>query len=427
LKLLFVTPYLPSPPTFGGQRRLHGLMRELSKGHDVSVVSMFDPREDVREGKSATAAYCRSVTLVPNRRYTEGGAQKRLSQIGSLLSAKSYERTSYYERAMQAAIVRATREERFDLVQFEFMQMTSYAGNLHRGHDDGGPLLCLDEHNVEYDIVRRTAGAEVGLLRRAYSTVNWRKLRAEERRAWRIFDGTVLTSERDERLLLEDEPSARTAVVANGVDVDAFQPEKMVRPDSTVLFFGALNYYPNVDALQFFLREVWPLVKAGRPDARFRILGPKPPPAISSQTDPTVELVGYVDDVRPHVSRASVVIAPLRIGGGTRLKVLEAMALGKAIVSTTIGAEGIDVTHGKEILLADDARKFASEIESVIGDPGMADRLGRAARSLVVDRYSWHASTARLVDFYEELREERLRRASTSSSRMSANRGSRTR
>jgi polysaccharide biosynthesis protein PslH len=399
VKLLFVTPYLPSPPTFGGQRRLHGLLRELARDHDVSLVSMVDPGENVERSVRATLEHCKSVVTIPAARLAAQGRKKRLLQLGSLLSARSYEGVIYDERAMQTAVDQALARERFDVVQVEFAQMALYA----RSRDRRGPRYCLDEHNVEYDVVRRTADGDVSLLRRAYSAANWRKLRAEERRAWRAFDGTVVTSARDEEMLREDVPGARTAVVPNGVDVDAFVPDGSPVDPGSVLFFGAINYFPNVDALHFFLREVWPQLKASRPDARLRIVGPKPPPSIATWPDPAVHVMGYVDDVRPHIARASVVIAPLRIGGGTRLKVLEAMSLGKAIVSTSLGAEGLEVTHERDILLADDPRALAEQIARVMADPSLAARLGEAARKRVVDRYSWRASVDRLVAFYEEL------------------------
>jgi glycosyltransferase involved in cell wall biosynthesis len=403
LKLLFVTPYLPSPPTFGGAMRLHGLMRDLSREHEVSVVSLVDPREDTSEKARATAVYCRRVTTVPNRRQGSSRGLKRLLQFGSMLSPNSYEQVAYYERAMQGAVDRALARESYDVVQFECSQMAVYAKPGAQHGVKNGPIYCLDEHNVEYDVVRRTAEAEVGPFRRAYSAVNWRKLKREERAAWRAFEGSVLTSARDETMLREDEPGARTAVVPNGVDVDAFSRGDWAREPNQVLFFGALNYYPNIDALQFFLREVWPLVLRERASARLRIIGHKPPPWLASWADPTVEMVGFVDDVRPHIARASVVLAPLRIGGGTRLKVLEAMSLATAVVSTSLGAEGLDVQAGENILLADDARSFAGAVVRILGDASFGERLGVAARKLVVERYSWHASTQRLLAFYEEL------------------------
>jgi len=403
VKILFVTPYLPSPPTFGGQMRLHGLMRDLGREHEVSVVSLVDPREDVRDATRATAAYCQRVTTVPNRRQGRASVLKRLLQLGTMLSTKSYERVAYYEPGMQGAVDRALAGEAFDVVQFECCQMAVYA----RPGEARGPLLCLDEHNVEYDVVRRTAEAEVGPMRRAYSAVNWRKLKREERSAWRAFEGSVLTSPRDEQMLREDEPGARTAVVPNGVDVEAFAPGSLPKDGDSVLFFGALNYYPNVDALQFFLREIWPLVREAEPGARLSIVGHKAPPWVVSWPDPTVEVVGFVPDIRPHIARAKVVVAPLRIGGGTRLKVLEAMSLATVVVSTTVGAEGLDVRDGENILIADEARPFAAAVARALADPALGRRLGEAARKVVVDHYSWHASTRRLLQFYEELRAAR--------------------
>ena len=290
--------------------------------------------------------------------------------------------------------------ERFDVVQFEFAQMAGYRTSSARNR----PVLVLDEHNIEFDVVRRTADADVGALRRAYSAVNWRKLRREERAAWRRFDGCVLTSARDREMLSADQPGVRTCVVPNGVDVEEFVPAQGPAPaEGTILFFGAINYHPNTDGLLFFLREVWPILKAKRPGVRFRVVGPDPPPIIAGWPDPAVEVTGFVDDVRVAIGAASVVVVPLRIGGGTRLKVVEAMALGKALVSTTLGAEGIDVNHERDILIADTPANFASQVLRVLEDRGLAQRLGVEARRLAVQRYSWRAASERLLEFYREL------------------------
>jgi glycosyltransferase involved in cell wall biosynthesis len=403
MKILFLSPYLPTPPRSGGQRRIHGLMRELASRHDLSMLAFVDtraPRRETEESLRATSEYCSDVVTVPNPRAGASGAQKRLLQVRTLAGIHTYEHLVGILDAMQAAIDRLLSQRHFDVVQVEFPYMAAYdfsAGS-------GRPRLCLDEHNLEYDVLRRTADADVAALRRAYSALAWRKLWLEERRAWRRFDGCVVTSVRDEALLREDVPHARIAVVPNGVDVDGFapMPSEKVEPN-TVLFLGAINYYPNTDGLLFFLREAWPALKAARPGVRLKIVGPKPPPAIAHWPDPNVEVVGYVDDVRPHIARAGAMIVPLRIGGGTRLKVLEAMAFGKAIVSTTLGAEGIDVTHGKNILLADDGATIASETARALGDEALARRLGTAARELALARYSWRFCADRISDFYEEL------------------------
>lgn len=399
MRVLFMTPYLPTPPRFGGQRRLHGLMAEVARKHEVLSLSFVDPDEDATESLRATGSYCRRVVTVPNRLLGASGAEKRLRQFGSLLGIRSYEYVINRMRAMQTALDGLLATEPLDVVQVEFSQMAVY--RLPR--KNGGPRFCLDEHNIEYDVLRRTAGADVGLVRRAYNAIDWRKLRAEERSAWRRFDGCVVTSARDEQLLGRDAPGVQTAVVPNGVDIESFVPSAAPPEADTVLFFGAINYYPNTDGLLFFLREAWPLLKARRPNVRLRIVGPKPPPSITSWPDPSVEVVGYVDDVRAEIAKAAAIVAPLRIGGGTRLKVLEAMSLGKAIVSTTLGAEGIDAAHERDILIADDGEGLAAQLSRVLGDDALARRLGSAARQLAVQRYSWRSATESLLRFYERI------------------------
>jgi glycosyltransferase involved in cell wall biosynthesis len=402
MRVLFLTPYLPTPPRFGGQRRLHGLMAEVARKHEVLSLSFVDPNQEpahAAESLRETGAYCRRVVTVPNRLLEVAGAEKRARQLRSLFGFRSYEYAVNRMQAMQVALDGVLARERPDVVQVEFAQMAVYRF----GRKGQGPRLCLDEHNIEYDVLRRTAGADVGLVRRAYNAVDWRKLRAEERSAWRAFDGCVVTSARDEQLMARDAPTVRTAVVPNGVDIDSFIPSDVPPEPDTVLFFGAINYYPNTDGLLFFLREGWPALKARRPGARLRIVGPKPPPSIATWPDPSVEVVGYVDDVRKEIARAAVIVAPLRIGGGTRLKVLEAMALGKAIVSTTLGAEGIDTTHERDVLIADDGEGLAAQLARVLADDALARRLGSAARKLAVDRYSWRAATDTLLQFYERI------------------------
>ena len=172
----------------------------------------------------------------------------------------------------------------------------------------------------------------------------------------------------------------------------------------TILFFGAINYFPNADGVTYFVDEVFPRIRDRRPDATFRVLGPGAGPDVLARRGNGVDIVGMVDDVNPHIDRAAVVVVPLRIGGGTRLKIVEALAKGKAVVSTKLGAEGIDVVDGEHLLLADDPRDIADRVEQVLGDPELARRLGDAGRQLAEERYSWSVVTNRLEQFFDELR-----------------------
>jgi glycosyltransferase involved in cell wall biosynthesis len=371
------------------------------------VLSLVDPSEDHREAIRATEEYCRRVVTVSNPAYHAGHGHKRLLQLASLASPHSYEWRGHCEGPFAAALEQMLTHG-YDVVHFELAPMAGYAAAC--ASDRGTrPILCLDEHNIEYDIVRRTAGVETGALRRAYSAIEWRKVRREERHAWSHLDGCTVTSVRDQEMLLSDEPTAHTAVVPNGVDLDFFRPSpgSVSHGPQTLLFFGAIDYYPNTDAMLFFLHDALPQLAARYPQLRLCIVGRKPPESILAQRSATVEVTGVVEDVRPWIERADVVIVPLRIGGGTRLKILEAMAMGKAVVSTTLGAEGLDVVPERDLLIADDADGLAVQVGRLLDDPELGRRIGASARQFVASRYSWRTAVDSLSTFYGELLEAR--------------------
>ena len=169
------------------------------------------------------------------------------------------------------------------------------------------------------------------------------------------------------------------------------------------MFFGAINYFPNHDGVVYFIDEILPIIRAARPKVRFQVLGPGANSEVLARAGDSVEILGMVDDVGPFIERAAAVVVPLRLGGGTRLKVVEAMAKAKPIISTRLGAEGIDVVDGTHLLLADEPREFAAAVERVLSDRALADQLGAGARRLAEERYTWQAIGGRLEGFYEQL------------------------
>ena len=399
MKILFVAPYLPSPPRFGGQRRMDGLMRGLAANHEVSILSFNTSDEHTQDSLDATRKFCRNVTALSDLDPRTLREKRRL-QMRSLLSVRSFEYLQAKRRAdFQRQIDEHLASEEYDIVQVEFANIANYRYT-RRGKR---PLLVLDEHNIEYDLQRRTAGSADGLSRRVYSSLNWRKLGHEEKAAWRRFDGVVLTSERDAELLSSVSPRTRSAVVPNGVDVAQFQPSTTTPEPDRLLFFGANNYFPNHDALLYFIDEILPKIVEQRPNVKLSIVGPGAQPAVLARQGRHVEIAGFVDDVMPHLDRASVVVVPLRIGGGTRLKIVEAMAKAKAIVSTRIGAEGIDVTHEQDVLLADSPTDFATQVVRLLNDRELGQRLGQQARLLAESRYAWTAVVKQLLSFYDRL------------------------
>ena len=244
--------------------------------------------------------------------------------------------------------------------------------------------------------------------RRVYAGANWRKLRREELRTYSEADGVYLCSAADERRLLNELPGVRTAVVPNAADVEYFQPRATDPPPDgrTVVYFGLLSTVPNIDAMVHFVRDIWPRIAKARPDARFKIIGGRPPPSLQALAGPRVELTGFVSDLRPHVAAAAAIVVPLRLGGGTRLKIVEAMAMGKAIVSTTLGAEGIEAVAGRDILLEDEPGAFAEAVNRLLVEPDLAARIGRSARQLAMERYGWSEAARTLEGFYRQVMEK---------------------
>ncbi len=222
---------------------------------------------------------------------------------------------------------------------------------------------------------------------------------------WTQFDGVAFCSAADEARARSLVPTVRAVVVPNAVDVEYFKrrPGDPPRDDETVLFFGTVAYFPNEDGLLFFLREIWPLIEKANPRARLRIVGPRPTTQVLAHRSPRIEITGAVPDLRPYLATAALSIAPLRIGGGTRFKILEAMAMETPVVSTSVGAEGIDARSEEHLVIADDPAVFAAAVCRVLADRSFGDRIGAAGRSLVERSYSWDSAAAALEGFYRQL------------------------
>jgi len=403
LSILHVSPIPASPPRFGAQARMHGLMTELARRHDLTAVALIDKEFDAEECRRAMQAYCKDVVLVP-KPYLGEGIGKRLLQLRALASSRSWERQLAEVPAMQRALDRALRASRFDLVNLEF----SFLGdcNLRQAPgDERLPRLVVASHNIDYELARQYARTGPSLAHRLHAAVNWRKLRREELGTYRDADGVYLCSTADEQRLRDIVPDARTAVIPNAADVEYYQPRPTDPPPDgrTVVFFGLLSYAPNVDGVIYFIERIWPRVAEVHPDARLKIIGGRPPPSLQVLAGPRVEVTGFVPDLRPHLAAAAAVVVPLRLGGGTRLKIVEAMAMGTAIVSTTLGAEGIEAIAGRDLLIEDQPDAFADAVNRLLADAALAARIGKSARRLAVERYSWSGAARALEGFYRSI------------------------
>jgi len=407
LSILYVSHMPPSPPRFGAQARVHGLITELARRHDVTAVMLIDDEFDAEECRRAMQAYCCEVVLVPNP-YGQAGLTKRLLQLRSLASTRSFERLRVTVPAMQRALDRVLRARRFDIVNLEF----SFLGDYDLRQAPPGemlPSLVVDSHNIDYDLAKQYARAGGNLARRLYAEVNWRKLRREELGTYRDADGVYLCSAVDERRLLDQVTGVRSVVIPNAADVDYYQPRPTDPPPDgrTLVFFGTLSYVPNTDGVIHFVRDIWPRIAEAHPKARCKIIGGRPPPSLLALAGPRIELTGFVSDLRPHLAAAAAVVVPLRLGGGTRLKIVEAMAMGKAIVSTTLGAEGIEAVPGRDLLVEDAPAGFAEAVNRLLAEPSLAAHMGQSARRLAVEQYAWSGAARALEGFYRQVLEDR--------------------
>ncbi len=405
LRILYVSPMPASPPRFGAQARVHGLMTQLARRHELTAAMLADDEFDLDESRRAMQEYCREVMLIPNAS-GRGGLAKRLSQVRSLASTQSYERQRVTLPALQQSLDRMLRARRFDLVNVEFPYLSHY--DLRQAPPgERPPALVVDSHEIAYDLARQFALAGGSVTRRLYGGLNWRKLQREELNAYRDADGVYLCSMADERRLLSEAPGVCTAVIPNAADVEYYQPRPTDPPPDgrTLVYFGLLSTVPNIDGVVHFIRDIWPRIAEAVPKARCKIIGGRPPPSLLALAGPKVELTGFVPDLRPHLAAAAAVVVPLRLGGGTRLKIVEAMAMGKAIVSTTLGAEGIEAVPGRDILIEDEPTAFADAVFRLLAESGLAANIGRSARRLAVERYAWSAAARALEDFYRRILE----------------------
>jgi glycosyltransferase involved in cell wall biosynthesis len=403
LNILSVSQMPASPPRFGAQARVHGLMTQLARRHDLTAVMLVDDEFDIEECRRAMQTYCRNVVLVPNP-HGPAGLAKRLLQLRSLISTRSFAKLWVTVPALQRALDQVLRANRFDVVNLEFPHL----GHCHLRQAPPGerlPALVVDSHEIAYDLARQFARTGSSLGRRIYANVNWRKLRREELGIYREADGVYLCSAADERRLLDHIPKARTAVIPNAADVEYYRPRPADPPPDgrTVVYFGLLSTVPNIDAVIHFVRDIWPRIAKAHPEAHCKIIGGRPPSSLLALAGPRIELTGFVSDLRPHLAAAAAVFVPLRLGGGTRLKIVEAMAMGKAIVSTTLGAEGIEAVPGRDILIEDEPAAFANAVGRLLSEPGLAARIGQSAQRLAVERYAWSGAAQALEDFYRRI------------------------
>jgi glycosyltransferase involved in cell wall biosynthesis len=293
--------------------------------------------------------------------------------------------------------------ERYSLAHFDTIGLAPFR-KLFRGTP-----ATLGHHNIESHMLLRRADAEHQALKRLYFWQEGKRVQRYEADVADSFAAHVTCSDLDGERLRAIAPHANSITIANGVDIEYFHATRIESATPSLIFVGSLNWYPNVDAVLFLLREIWPLAKATIPKLRLDIVGSAPPSNIVELAErlDDVTVHGFVDDVRPLMNAASVYVCPIRDGGGTKLKVLDAFAMQKCVVAHPIACEGIDAVPGRHVELAESAEAFVQSIERLLHRPSEREAMGLAARQLVVERYSFAQIGRRLCEVFESVAESR--------------------
>lgn len=398
MHILLLTPQLPYPPHQGTSLRNYNLIAQLAKRHQVEVLSFLD------EGQSLTAATpllerCAWVEAVPVPQRTP------VRRIGQLLSSHLPDMAwRLWSPNYQEHLVRRLAEVQFDVVQIEAIELAPYLSAIEAARPR--PLIVFDEHNCEWRLQQRAFLTDLRIPWRwpaaLYSLIQWRRLRRYEGDICRRVDRVVAVSEVDRQGIQSVAPEVSIAVVPNGVDLEECGDYRGAKECFDLVFTGKMDFRPNVDAMLWFCDRVMPLIRRERPSVRLAIVGQRPHPRLKRLCYVEgVTLTGWVPDVRPYLAGATVYVAPLRVGGGTRLKLAQAMAMGCAIVATSLAAEGFPVESGKHLLLADTPREFATAVVRLLDNPGLRAHLGAEARTFVQSRYGWEQLVPQLEEVYQ--------------------------
>ncbi len=424
MKVLWVKSELLHPVDKGGKIRTLEMLRHLMRDHHVTYVCLASPN-DAQGAYESAREYCHRLVTFPwsePPRFSRGFYAELAKNVAAPLP---YVIEKYRQPRMRDWIAREDQRQSYDVIVCDFLSPSANVP------EKLSAATVLFEHNVETILWERTYRNEKNPAKRAYFYAQYLKMRAYERKLCTHYQAVAAVSTNDADAIRDMFRVSDVYPVPTGVDVDFFsplvddgaadrasascapspgtdparanRPAKPAREKADLVFTGSMDWMPNEDAILYFAESILPRIAASVPDVKVTVVGRNPTPKLKAlaEREPRIVLTGRVDDVRPYIDRSTVYIVPLRVGGGTRIKIYEAMGMARAVVSTTIGAEGLPVKDGEEIILADEPDRFADEVVRLIGDDAARERLEQSARKAVVERFGWDRATDALVQIME--------------------------
>lgn len=390
MRIVWLSHILPFPPKGGVVQRSYNLIREVARNHEVFLFALnqkawLPDSDSIQEAKDEFLTFCSSVLVfeIPCEKSKMGW---RKLVVRSLFSTNPYTVNWTKSLEMKHALDLFLRANHVDLIHCDTVGLAEYILDVPKVRK------ALNHHNIESHMILRRAAHERNWFKWLYLYLEGVKLKRYEARCSPLFDVNLTVSELDKERLHAGVPNIlKTDVIPNGVDVSYFAPDSTNITHGNIIFTARMNAYTNEDAALWLLNDIYPLLKTYVPDATLTLAGRNPTERMVSLAagDKSISITGYVDDIRPFMQQAHVYICPMRLGGGTKLKVLDAMAMGKAIVCTTVAAEGLEINHGEHAIIADDAESFVRGIILLFEDDALRTRIQANARRFVTEKYSW--------------------------------------
>ncbi|MEH6552353.1 MAG: glycosyltransferase family 4 protein [Pseudomonadales bacterium] len=405
MKILWLSHFVPYPPKGGMLSRSYNLLREVSKYHEIHLVSfvqekplltMFSSVEHGKnEAKKHLSQFCANIEFLPIECEKVAFGNYMLA-FYSLFSTLPYTVNWLKSKKMKFLLKKLNIEHEFDLVHFDTISLAPYAQELNCSKK------ILNHHNIESQMMLRRVDNESSWVKKLYFHIEGKKLRKYEKKICEKFSKNITCSPLDSLRLLDVNSSVSVVDVSNGVDMDYFIPDLSSEECNRLIFIGGLNWYPNRAAVDFFVTEVWPSIKEMRPDVVMDIVGQDPPQELLSQakSDGGLRVHGFVDDIRGYMNRAAVYVCPIDDGGGTKLKVLDALAMGKALVANPVSCEGIDVVHGESVFFASTPEEYVKYINMLLDSKDLRKKFGAKGVQLIREKYSYRALGKKLSSCY---------------------------
>jgi len=397
LNILFLSTENPFPPNSGHRLRTYNTLRDAALRHNVFFLGFAKSMEDLQYTESLRE-FCKSadVFVIPDD-ISKKSLMKSL--ILNLFSILPYTAQKYYTKDMRRRMGEILEGNRIDIVHFDMLHLARYR------HDIPALPTVMIEHNVESLRLKRLAMNSSNPVLKIFLYLQYMKLYSFEKRECSRFNVCAPVSEYDRDCISEMSPSANLRVVPNGVDTKYFSPGKEKIVPKSLVWVGGMKDLYNREAVEYFCRFIFPLIMRDVPDVKFIAIGKSPAPTLEelARTNHNIKIPGFVEDIRKVMREAAVYIAPMKSGGGTKLKVLNALSMAKPLVTTSVGAEGIDITDGVHFMLADDAVTFAAKTVKLLNNPALAKKLGDNGRKRMIEKYSWDIIGRQMDDIYNEL------------------------